>query len=250
MVKPAISVWRPEKLCRPLADDGDDSWSGGRATAGARMTVESGSPVLVVKTVLSVLEARRREQPDELLERHVLGVDARQDGHDVAAPRRPSWRRRSSGRGSPGCRRCGRVGDVGGGRRRRGSWTATGRQTAKSSVTGLAEDVAGDVADGVGPGVEQGHRVEVVGQRSLGREGDLLGALAAGARVEVGDLDRAGVDRDVTSSAVPRMPSGPALMTLIEAAVKWVRSMFLLVVIVNWTWPLVSEVSTWRPSRA
>ncbi len=37
----------------------------------------------------------------------------------------------------------------------------------------------------------------------------------------------------VTSSAVPRMPSGPALMSLIEAAVKCVRSMFLLVVIVN-----------------
>ncbi len=39
----------------------------------------------------------------------------------------------------------------------------------------------------------------------------------------------------VTSSAVPRMPSGPALMTTIEAAVKWVRSMFLLVVTVNWS---------------
>ena len=33
----------------------------------------------------------------------------------------------------------------------------------------------------------------------------------------------------VTSSAVPRMPSGPALISLIEAAVKWVRSMFSLV---------------------
>ena len=33
----------------------------------------------------------------------------------------------------------------------------------------------------------------------------------------------------VTSSAVPRMPSGPGVDDLIEAAVKWVRSMFLLV---------------------
>ena len=37
----------------------------------------------------------------------------------------------------------------------------------------------------------------------------------------------------VTSSAVPRTPSGPALITWIDAAVKWVRSMFSLVVIVN-----------------
>ena len=37
----------------------------------------------------------------------------------------------------------------------------------------------------------------------------------------------------VTSSVVPRMPSGPALMTSIDAALKWVRSMFLLVMIVN-----------------
>ena len=37
----------------------------------------------------------------------------------------------------------------------------------------------------------------------------------------------------VTSSAVPRMPSGPALINWIDAAVKWVRSMFWLVVTVN-----------------
>ncbi len=41
----------------------------------------------------------------------------------------------------------------------------------------------------------------------------------------------------VTSSAVPRMPSGPALITEIEVAVKCVMSMFLLVVIVNVIWP-------------
>ncbi len=49
----------------------------------------------------------------------------------------------------------------------------------------------------------------------------------------------------VTSSAVPRMPSGPALVTRIDAAVKWVRSMFLSVVMVNWMAPLVSDVNTW-----
>jgi hypothetical protein len=48
----------------------------------------------------------------------------------------------------------------------------------------------------------------------------------------------------VWSSAVPRMPSGPALTSLIDAAVKWVRSMFLFVRIVNWMAPLISDVMT------
>ena len=48
----------------------------------------------------------------------------------------------------------------------------------------------------------------------------------------------------VTSSAVPRIPSGPALMTWIEAAVSLVRSMFSFVMIVNWIWPLVNVVIT------
>ena len=48
----------------------------------------------------------------------------------------------------------------------------------------------------------------------------------------------------MTSSAVPRIPSGPALTTLIDAAVKWVMSMFSLVVIVNWIAFPVSVVMT------
>ncbi len=47
-----------------------------------------------------------------------------------------------------------------------------------------------------------------------------------------------------TSSAVPRTPSGPALMRLIELALKWVRSMFLSVVIVKLSWPVGKDVMT------
>ena len=49
------------------------------------------------------------------------------------------------------------------------------------------------------------------------------------------DVIELGLIGIVTSSAVPRMPSGPALITLIDAAVKWVKSMFSLNVIVNVT---------------
>lgn len=49
----------------------------------------------------------------------------------------------------------------------------------------------------------------------------------------------------VTSSASPRMPSGPALMRTIELALKCVRSMFWLVVIVKESTPLAKLVITW-----
>ena len=104
MVKPAISVARPVKLCRSGGRDGDVRRSP-PATAGARMIVESGSPVLVVKTVRVGARRGGREQPHELLERHVLGVDARAGRPRRRPPWRPSSRRRWSGRGSPACPR-------------------------------------------------------------------------------------------------------------------------------------------------
>ncbi len=57
------------------------------------MIVERASPVLVVKTVLSVLMRCSRVQPHELLQRDLFLVHAGEHRDDVARRPRPSWPR-------------------------------------------------------------------------------------------------------------------------------------------------------------
>ena len=124
-----------------------------------------------------------REQAHELLHRDLFLVNAREHGHDVARDRGRHGRADRRDTGFPGCR-----------------WRAVASAPCfDEQVLGQGGDgdrerlghragqqVAGDVADTVGAGVQQGDRVEVVGQRSpTGRERDLFRSRAARSRVEI-----------------------------------------------------------------